>query len=375
MSQDFYDILWVDKNVSAEELKKAYRKKAMELHPDRHGGDKAKEAEFKRVNEAYATLSDPQKKANYDRFWSTEWPAWFGGGFSWQWFWNGVEFDMWDIFESFFWGGFGGNTRTSKKKRDESGEDIELRLKLTFAEALTGCKKTITIDKKVLCDDCHGSGAKNGVKPKECTTCKGSGHVKTRSQTFFGVIEQMTICPACHGAGEVIEDKCNTCRGEKRVSTKEEKEITVPAGIDNEMTVKLSGEGNQGANGRNGDLYITFLVPESFEWLTRDELSLHYEVKLDPVEAILGTKKHIKIPVLGDRIIDIPAGTQHGEIFKLKNDGVKHVQKDIHGDLLIAIIIQIPKKLSKKEHEFYVNIAKEKDIEVNEKSFLWKIFD
>jgi molecular chaperone DnaJ len=171
-------------------------------------------------------------------------------------------------------------------------------MKLTFAEAISGCKKTISLDRKIICDACHGSGAKHGSKPKECTTCRGSGHVKQRSQTFFGVIEQTVICPACHGAGEVIEDKCGTCHGEKRVNTREEKEITVPAGIDNEMTVKLSGEGNQGANGRNGDFYITFLVPESQEGLKRDELNLHYEASLDPVEAILGTKKHLKIPVL-----------------------------------------------------------------------------
>ena len=374
MSQDFYSLLGVEKNASGEELKKAYRKKAMELHPDRHGGDKEKEAEFKRVNEAYATLSDPQKRANYDRYGSAEWPAGFGG-FGGQGFGNGVEFDMGDIFESFFGGGFGGNTKGSKKRRDESGEDIELRLKLTFAEAISGTKKTISFNKKVVCHICNGSGAKEWSKAKPCSTCNGSGHVRTRSQTFFGVVEQTVICPACHGAGEVIEDKCGKCNGEKRLTIKEEKEISVPAGIDDGMTVKLSGEASEWTNGKNGDLYITFDFPESQEWLTRDGMDLHYTLMIDPVEAILGAKKKIKIPVIGEKIIEIDAGTQNGYIFKLKGSGVKHVQKEIHGDLLVTILVAIPKKLSKKEHELYVQIAKEKKLEINEKSFLGKLFE
>ncbi len=375
MSQDFYNLLWVDKNASPEELKKAYRKKAMELHPDRHGGDKEKEAEFKRVNEAYATLSDTQKRANYDRYGSADGPTGFSGGFGGQGFGGGVEFDMGDIFESFFWQGFGGGSRGWKKKRDESGEDIETQIRLTFADAIFGTKKTISLNKKIVCHICHGSGAKEWSKPKPCTTCHGSGHVRTRSQTFFWVVEQTAICPACHGTGEVIENVCDKCRGEKRINVKEDKEITVPAGIDNEMTVKLTGEGNEWTNGRNGDLYITFFVPDSFEWLKRDDMDLHYAIAIDPIEAVLGIKKKLKIPVIGERTIEIDSGTQHGETIKLKWDGVKHIQKDIKGDLIITIHISIPKKLSKKEHELYMSLAKEKKLDINEKGFLGKLFD
>lgn len=292
MAYEFYSILEVTREVSAEELKRAYRKKAMEVHPDRHGGDKGKELLFKEVNEAYATLSDPQKRAHYDRFGSNDMGDRFGdsqGGFH-------TNMDFSDIFESFFGGGQAGGTR--RKAGGIEGEDIEIRVKLDFAEALAGLKKTVSYTRKVVCIECTGTGAKKGTEPKECSQCRGAGQVRRRTQTIFGIMEQMGICDMCHGTGKIITDKCTKCHGERRETLKTEKEIDIPAGIDDGMTIKVRGEGNDGIGTKSGDLYITFNIPDSIDGLTREDTNLFYTLEIDPVEAVLGTKKILKLPVL-----------------------------------------------------------------------------
>lgn len=210
----------------------------MENHPDRHGGDKAKEAKFKEINEAYSTLSDPQKKAHYDRFGTADMG---GGGFGAGGFTGDV--DLGDIFSQFFGGGFqqGGTRRQSGL----GGEDIELRVSIDFGEALSGVKKTVSFSKRVTCGECSGSGAKKGTTPRECPTCRGSGQVRHRTQTIFGVIEQAGVCESCQGKGKVISEKCGTCHGECRTVEKITKEVDVPAGIDDGMTIKLRGEGHE----------------------------------------------------------------------------------------------------------------------------------
>ncbi|MCK9272422.1 DnaJ domain-containing protein [Candidatus Gracilibacteria bacterium] len=368
MADNYYDILGVSKDATGEEIKKAYRKKAMESHPDRHGGDKEKEAQFKKINEAYGVLSDTGKKAHYDRFGSTEGMGGFGGG---QGGFN-VDFDIGDIFESFFGQGFGGNTG-GRKKKNENGEDIEINVKLDFGESILGVKKTINFDRKEVCSDCAGSGAKKGTTPKTCITCHGTGQVRKRVNSFFGVIEQASACPTCHGSGVIIEEKCGKCNGNKRIVEKIKKEIDVPAGIDNEMTLKIKGEGNKGTNGRNGDLYVIFSVPDSFDGLVRENSNLFYDLILDPVEAVLGIKKKVKLPLLGERTIEIKIGIQDGEIIKFKGDGVKDVGRDIKGDLFIKVKIKIPTNPTKKEKELYEQIAEIKGIETN-KGIFGKIF-
>lgn len=187
-------------------------------------------------------------------------------------------------------------------------------------------------------------------------------------------MEQTGICDKCRGTGKIITDKCTKCHGERRESVKTEKEIDIPAGIDDGMTIKVRGEGNDGIGSTAGDLYISFSIPDSIDGLTREDANLFYALEIDPVEAILGIKKTLKLPVLGERIIEIKAGTQHGEVLKFKGDGVKHISKDQKGDLFIAINIKIPTHLNKKERELYQEIAREKKIEVADDGFLSKIF-
>lgn len=320
MAYEFYSILEISREANAEEIKKAYRKKAMEVHPDRHGGDKEKETLFKEVNEAYATLSSPEKKAHYDRFGSSDMGGGFGGG-------QGgfhTDMDFSDIFESFFGGGGGARRRSSGVE----GEDIEIRVKLDFAEALSGLKKTVGYSRKIACAECAGTGAKKGTEPKECPQCRGVGQVRRRTQTIFGVMEQTGICDVCHGTGKIIVDKCHKCHGQQRETVKVEKEIEIPAGIDDGMTIKVRGEGNEGIGSKNGDLYITFNIPDSIDGLTREDTNLSYVLEIDPVEAVLGTKKTLKLPVLGERVVEIKSGAQHGDVLKFKGDGVKHISKD-----------------------------------------------
>ncbi|MDD2487344.1 MAG: J domain-containing protein [Candidatus Gracilibacteria bacterium] len=375
MPENYYDILGIPKDANAEDIKKAYRKKAMESHPDRHGGDKEKEAQFKKINEAYQTLSDAQKKAHYDRFGSTEGmgQGGFGQGFSGQGF--DANFDISDIFESFFGGGGFGGGGQSKRKKNESGEDIEIEVKLDFSEAVLGTKRKVSYEKMILCSECSGSGAKKGTSPKTCNSCHGNGYVKKRTQSFFGVIEQTVVCDVCHGNGQIIEEKCGSCNGNKRIRTKMEKEIDVPAGIDDGMTLKLKGEGGVGVNSKSGDLYIVFRVPQKLEGMKRDGVNLNYDLVIDPIEAILGSKRKIKFPILGERTIEIKPGTQNSDMLKFKGDGVKDVSRDFKGDLFVKIDIKIPTSISKKERELYEQIAKEKGIDFADgKGFFSKIF-
>ncbi|MBP8016970.1 DnaJ domain-containing protein [Candidatus Gracilibacteria bacterium] len=368
MPENYYDILGISKNATSDEIKRAYRAKAMEHHPDRHGGDKSKEADFKKVNEAYSILSDSQKRAHYDRYGSMDGMGGFNQGFN-QGF--NMDFDLSEIFETFFGGSEYGS---GKRRKNESGENLEFRINLNFADAIFGIKKTIKFERKIVCKTCGGAGNKPGTGMKTCTTCHGSGHIKKRVQSFFGVVEKTEYCSACDGEGVIIEQKCSACFGEKRINEKIEKEVEIPAGVDDGMTLKLKGEGNESIKGKSGDLYIVFKVPSDLEGLKRDGDDLHYSFDIEPVEAILGTKKKIKIPVLGDRIVEIKPGTQYGEILKFKGDGVKNVNTDYKGDLFLKLILKTPTRISKKEKELYQKIAEEKGININ-KSIFEKMFE
>ncbi len=351
MNQDYYSILWIEKNASAEEIKKAYRKKAMEHHPDRHGGDKSKEDEFKKINEAYAVLSDPQKKARYDQFWTAEWGNFGGmGGFDFG------DINVEDIFSSVF-GNMGGFGRTQRTRKDEWGEDIEHVIKITFAESFSGVKKEISFDRMEYCETCHGHGTKDGKEPKTCPHCKGSGYVTKATRSIFGMMQQTVACSDCHGSGTIIEHPCSDCHGKRRVKKNITQTVEIPAGIDDGMTIRINNEGHAGKHG-NGDLYIICQVEQSYDILYRKDYHLYTTLRISPAEAVLGVNKKVKFPILWEREIRISAGTQHGKKIQLTSEWMPIIGKKWHGDMIITIEILVPGKISKAEKVLYEEIIK-----------------
>ncbi len=344
MQFEYYAILAVSREATADEIKKAYRKKAMEVHPDRHGGDKIKEAEFKKLNEAYSILSDSEKKTHYDRHGTMDNHG-QGGGFGG--FQQGFDpSDLGDIFSSFFGGGFGGGRSQNKA---DTWEDIEMRLRISLEDAIRGASRKLEFDRTTTCHHCSG---KWGTTEK-CQTCRGQGQVRERVQTVFGVMEQARTCSTCQGKWERILEKCSYCHGSGKIREKIEKTIDIPKGIENGMTIKLRGEGNKWTDG-NGDLYITFTVPEN-EWgLTRVWADLHYSVLISPAEATLGIERTLELPILGKKVINIKAGTQHGTVISYRDEGIARLdRKGGSGNLLIHIEIDIPTRLTSDQKRLY----------------------
>lgn len=341
---EYYSILSISRDATSEEIKKAYRKKAMEVHPDRHGGDKEKEAEFKKLNEAYGVLSDPHKKVHYDRYGTMENHGWFGGGG----FQQGFDVDLGDIFSSFFGGWFWGGGSGRRQKAD-IGEDIEMKIKISLEDAIHGTSRKIEFNRAATCHHCSGKWGKT----EKCHTCNGQGQVKERIQTVFGIMEQARPCSTCQWKWEKIIEKCTHCHASGKIGEKVEKTIDVPKGIENGMTIKLRGEGNKWNDG-NGDLYITFSVPESEGGLTREGSDLHYSVRASPAEAILGVERVVELPILWKRTIDIKAGTQHGLVVAFRGEGMERLdRKGGSGNLYIHIEIDIPTKLSPDQKKLY----------------------
>lgn len=357
MAFEFYDILGVSRDASADDLKRAYRKKAMECHPDRHAGDKDKEAEFKRVNEAYSTLSEPTQRAYYDRHGTIDPQAGQGGGFS-----GGFD-DLGDLFESFFNGGMGG----SRRRRDPSavaGEDVEISMSVTFEEAYAGVRKTVSYARRTACSACGGTGAAAGHAPETCATCQGQGRVRQRTRTLFGDMEQAVACPTCHGAGKVVKEKCPACKGQRLVDERQNRELDVPAGVADGMAMKIADAGHAGLDAPSGDLYIRFRVQEEKSGLKRDGDDLHWTLSIRPVEAVLGARRKVKLPVLGERVIEVAPGTRHGHVIRFRNDGMRQLRGDKRGDLLVTVEIDVPQKISKKQRELYEMLAAEEGAQV-----------
>ncbi len=365
MSKEYYSILWVAENASADDIKKAYRKKAMEVHPDRHGGDKNKEAEFKKLNEAYSILSDTTKKSNYDQFGNADGMGgmWGGfGGFGW-WF---DASDLGDIFSSFFgWSGRGG------RKRADIGEDIEIQMTLSLEDAIRGNTRKVEFKRRTTCDACHGKWGKTTT----CDACRWSGRVRERMQTVFGVMEQERICPTCSGTWEKIMEKCGTCHGKKYNDSVIKKDIEIPGGIEDSMSVKMRGEGHGWVDG-NGDLYITFTVPSREGWLHREGHTLHYDVRLSPAEAALGCEKTIEIPIIGKKNMEVKHGTQGSDTHTFSGEWVSRLdRKWMKGDLIIHYIIDIPSKLSGDEKKLYSALLELQGGKKAEKGFFESIFE
>lgn len=363
MSKEYYSILWLSKWASEEEIKKAYRKLAMQHHPDR-GWDAEK---FKEINEAYGVLSDSAKKREYDTYGSVWWSPFGSGGFSSAWF----DVDLWDIFEQFF--GWWGRTGTRRKKSSNfAWEDIESLLSIDLKTSIIWGKTKLKYEKYIVCGDCNWAWWE---WKSMCPDCHGSWYVKYRQQTMFGTIEHTGTCERCSGSWETLEKVCTKCWGQKRMRKTVELDIDIPAWIDDGMVIRINGEGNDGIWASAWDLYVRFKVNTIEKNLIRKWVDLHLDLEIDVIEAILGTTKEVNIPIIGKRNIVIEAGTQVGTIIKIPWDGVKYIDKDKKWDLFVNIIIKIPKKLSETERECFEKIAREKKINVHNKKWIFeKIF-
>lgn len=351
--RDYYEVLGVDKNADEATIKKAYRTLAKKYHPDMNPGDKEAEAKFKEVNEAYDVLSDPDKKAKYDQYGHTAFDPSAGGGAGFGGFGDFGGFDINDIFSSFFGGASGGSTRRNGPVR---GDDITVRLTISFEESVFGCKKEVSYNKIQKCADCSGTGAAKGSSPKTCSACGGSGQVRVQQRTPFGIMQTQKTCDACHGTGKIIENKCPNCRGTGFVRVPKKLEVNIPAGIDDGQQLSLRYQGSDGMNGGNaGDLNIIISVrPHSvFE---RDGDDLYCEVPITYAEATLGAE--IEIPTLeGSMKYTIPEGTQTGTVFTLRNKGVTRVNSKVRGNLYITVVVEVPKNLTSEQKNLLEKFA------------------
>lgn len=357
--RDYYEVLGVQKGASDDEIKKAYRKTAKKYHPDLHPNDKEAEEKFKECNEAYEILSDPQKKARYDQFGFAGVDPNYGagqggaGGFGFD-----GDIDLGDIFSSFFgggsgFGGFGGRNPNAPQK----GRDIQISVSLTFEEAAKGCKKTIEVPRVEDCSECGGTGAAKGTSPKTCPECGGRGVVNVQSRTAFGVMNTQRTCSACGGRGKTIETPCHKCGGKGKVRRKNKIEVNIPAGIDNGQIVSMRGYGDSGLNGGpGGDLKIVISI-KHHKYFERDGFNVWYDKHVSFVQAALGAE--LQVPTLdGDVKYNMPAGTQPGEVFKLKGKGIERLNSFGKGDQFVRVIVDIPKELTSEQKNILMQFDK-----------------
>ena len=352
--KDYYEILGVPRDASADDIRKAYRELAHKYHPDKTGGDEAAREKFKAVSEAYDTLKKPQKKARYDQFghmgeqFGGGAGGFGGGGFGFGGASGGFEAPFDDFFDVLF--GQGGGRRHRSAAR--SGSDLEYRMAITLEEAAAGASKKIRFSRAEICGDCKGSGAAPGTQPNQCADCGGVGQVR-RAQGFFSVTQ---TCPRCRGAGRVISKPCSRCSGSGRVRTQRDLPIDLPAGVETGSRLRLSGEGEPGeGNAPRGDLYIVVDV-EPHEIFERDGNNVICEVPVSFTQAALGDK--IRVHTLhGDADLKIPAGTQSGQTFRLRGMGIPHVQGYHKGDQLVRVQVETPVKLSRDQKELLKKFA------------------
>ncbi|WJI24497.1 molecular chaperone DnaJ [Thermosynechococcus sp. QKsg1] len=356
MARDFYDILGVSRSADAEELKRAYRRLARKYHPDVNKEPGAEE-KFKEINRAYEVLSDPQARANYDRFGEAGVSGVGAAGFSD--FGIGDMGGFADIFETFFGGGFGGFTSSGRRSQGPTrGEDLRYDLKLEFREAVFGGEKEIRINHLETCKTCQGTGAKPGTRPVTCSTCGGIGQVRRSARTPFGSFTQLTTCPTCGGSGEVIESRCESCGGQGHIQVSKKLKITIPAGVDNGTRLRVSGEGDAGLRGGPpGDLYVYLFVEPDPEF-QREGNNILSRIKISYLQAILGCRIPVST-VDGEAELKIPAGTQPGTVFILEGRGVPRVGNPVaRGDHLITVDVEIPTHITHEERELLEKLAK-----------------
>ena len=349
--RDYYEVLGLSKGAGDDEIKKAYRKLAKKYHPDMNPGDAEAEVKFKEVNEAYSVLSDSEKKSRYDQFghagvdpnFGAGGGGGFGGGFG---GFGGMDFDMGDIFSSFF----GGGTASSRRNGPVRGDDILTRIVISFEEAAFGCKKTISFPRTETCSSCGGSGAEAGTHPETCSKCGGSGQIRVQTRTMLGMMQTTRACDVCGGSGKIIKSPCKTCRGTGTERKSKKFDATIPAGIGEGERILLRGQGHAGhRGGEPGDLIVEINI-RPHPVFVRDGYDVFCEVPISFAEAALGGE--ITIPTLeGKETYKIPEGTQTGTQFTLRGRGIQQVRSSRRGNLYFTVVLEVPKNLSSKQKE------------------------
>lgn len=364
MKRDYYEVLSVTKTANGDEIKRSYRKLAMQYHPDRNPGDSEAEAKFKEAAEAYDVLSDESKKERYDRYGHAGLSDMGGGGGP-----GGFSNlnDIFDMFGDIFGGSFGGG---AGRQRRQQGQDLQIDVELDLTEAFKGATKTIEFNRAEVCTECNGSRMKKGSRPAKCNRCGGRGAVVTR-QGFFQI---QVACPSCGGRGEIITDPCSKCDGQGQVLGKRKLDVNIPAGVDSGSRIRLPGEGEvTEANGPRGDLYCRIRI-KPHTVFQRDGTDLLCEMPITFSQAALGGV--LEVPTLtGASSITLPRGTNHGDIFRVRGKGMPDVRGRGHGDLLIRTLIDIPKKLTKRQEELLRELAEidQKHVSTERKGFLDRV--
>jgi molecular chaperone DnaJ len=352
--RDYYEVLGIQKGASADEIKKAFRRKAVELHPDKQGGDEDK---FKEINEAYEVLKDTSKRQRYDQFGHAGVGGNGGGGFE---GFNGFggqgqaqgfdfgDLGLGDIFNSFFGGG------QQQQQRQARGRDVESRIEISFEQAVFGTEVDLHINIEDTCVHCKGTTVEPGYELKTCDTCKGAGQVVQVSRTIFGNIQQASVCPTCHGTGKVPEKVCSVCKGKGTQAKSQHIDLKIPAGIDDGATIRLREHGEAIANGPKGDLYVSVRVKPHKHFTREGDLILSEE-HIGMVEAALGTEIDVDT-VDGPVRMKVPAGTQSGSDFKLSSHGVPHLRSTARGAHIVTLIVDTPTKLTKQQKELLLQL-------------------
>jgi len=371
--KDYYDVLGIAREASEEDIKKAFRKLALEYHPDRNKTEGA-EDKFKEVNEAYQVLSDAKKRTTYDRYGHAATAGAAGGrGFD--------GFDTFggfgDIFDAFFSGGFGGATTQTRANAPKRGADLQYGVNISFVDAVFGTDNEVEIQRMDVCSNCQGSKSESGAAPVACSNCKGSGQVRRSQQGFFGQFHQVSTCNTCQGLGTIISNPCEKCRGSGRERKNRKLMISIPAGIEDNTQIRLSREGEAGTNnGRPGDLYVLIRV-QPHEIFARDGTDIHYTHPISIFQATLGAT--VTVPTLdGDTDLEIPAGTQPGEVFLLKEKGVPELRGSRRGDQFITVEVNVPETLNDEQRAVFQQLGEmlgENGLDDEQKGFFDKIKD
>ncbi len=363
--RDYYEVLGVPKNASNEDLKSAFRRLARQYHPDVNSAEDAEER-FKEINEAYAVLSDTDRRAAYDRFGHAGVRG-AGGGVDYT-----VDFsDFADIFSDLF--GFGGFGRSSRRSRNapRRGADLQYRLEMTFEEAVFGIEKELEVTRDEVCGTCNGTGAEPGTSPVRCATCNGSGEVRQVRQTILGSMVQVATCQTCNGAGETIATPCGTCQGRGLERHTRKKVVAVPAGVDTGTQIRLAGEGQPGVNGGpNGNLYIAIQV-KAHKFFRRRDNDVLLDLNINIAQATLGAD--VEIPTVdGKATLKIPSGTQPGKVLRMRGKGVPYLRGNGRGDQMVIVNVEIPIRLSGDQRQLFEDLANSLGSEVRpqERSFL-----
>ncbi len=347
VKRDYYEVLGLPRNASPEDIRKAFRKLAFQYHPDRNKDDGASE-KFKEVNEAYECLSDTDKRAAYDRFGHAGAEGVFGGrGF------EGFDFGGFgDIFEAFF-GGTGASTRPASRP----GNDLRYTVNITFEEAALGCEKEISVNRTEVCSACHGARAKPGTQPTRCQACEGTGQIRRVQRSLFGQFINTSVCPQCRGEGKIVTDPCPECRGSGFQKHKRNILVKVPAGIDDGNGIRLSGEGDAGFRGGSpGNLYVVVSV-RKHRFFSREGDNVVYELPVNFAQAALGAE--VEVPTLyGATKLKVPAGSQAGRVFRLKDKGIPRLRGFGHGDELVVLRVVTPESLSKEQRRLFEELSR-----------------